>query len=358
VADAREPAQALEPSELTTAPRALARIVFVEALRATLGRVPIWCIAWAIDVVPALLPALAWGVWMSDATAHRYSPGSLFADLGTVFRFDQRRALALLDDANARTGALLAAIAMLAGCFTAGGWLQVFLERTHGQSVRRFFMGGARYFWRFVRVLAVTLASLALIDFLVYGAPWNALVLRGVLHVPSTDYEKLETLTSESTVFALRFAQNALYFALVSLVLVWGDYTRTRLALLDTTSAIWAGLCTWFTLLRHPIRTLAPIAALAAIEVAIAAAAGVFARKIEGDFAQHPDLLGVALLFTVGQLALLWRVVLRGARYHAAAHVSRDVVRPIARPDPWRASFGPPSGPRYPLGGDEFGMSL
>jgi hypothetical protein len=67
----------------------------------------------------------------------------------------------------------------------------------------------------------------------------------------------------------------------------------------------------------------------------------------------HPEPLAIAFLFALGQVALLWRVILRGARYHAAAAVSRAVVRPIARPDPWRASIGGPGGPRYPLDGEE-----
>ena len=347
--DADEPAPATEPAR---------RAVSVEALRVTLGRAPVWCVAWLVELSLALVPAIAWGAWMNGATAHRYAPKSLLGELDTVFRFDQRRALGSLDDANARVGAVLALLAMLVGCFTAGGWLQVFLERTEGHSLRRFFWGGARYFWRFFRVLVLTILSLALLDYVVYGAPWNVAVLHWLCHVPATDYDKLETLTSERSVFAIHAVQNSMYALLFALVLVWGDYTRTRLALHDTMSALWAGLCTWFTLLRHPFRTLAPMLWLGAIELVIVGAAGAFARRIEGDLGQHPSLLGAVLLLSIGQLALLWRVILRGARYHAAVQVSRDVVSPLARPDPWKESFGPPSGPRYPLGGDEYGMSL
>jgi hypothetical protein len=333
------------------------RIVFAEALRVTLGRAPVWCVAWAAELLPALVPAIAWGAWMSGASAHRYAPGTLFGELSTVFRTDHRTAMALLDDTSSRTGAVLALLVMLAGCFTAGGWLQVFLERTEGHSLRRFFWGGARYFWRFLRVLVLTILLLALLDYVVYGAPWNVAVLHWIYRVPAADYDKLETLTSERSVFAIHFAQNALYAVLFALVLVWGDYTRTRLALHDTMSAVWAGLCTWFTLLRHPRKTLRPMLWLGAIEVAIVAVAGTFARKIEGDVG-GASLIGPILLLVIGQLALIWRVILRGARYHAAVQVSREVVRPISRPDPWKASFGPPTGPRYPLGGDEYGMSL
>jgi hypothetical protein len=56
--------------------------------------------------------------------------------------------------------------------------------------------------------------------------------------------------------------------------------------------------------------------------------------------------------------ALVWRVILRGARYHAAVQVSREIVRPIARPDPWKKTIGGPGGPRYPIGGDEYAVSM
>jgi hypothetical protein len=350
VADRREDGEARRSS---------VRPVFVEALLVTFARAtPVWLVVCAMELALALAPAVAWGAWVSAVSEHRYAPNSLFADLGTVFRFDHRRAMALVEDTNARVEAGLAIAAVLLGCFVAGGWLQVFLERAHGPSLRRFFLGGARYFWRFFRVFLLTILSLALLSYLVYGAPWNTVVLSWMHHVPATDYERLESLTSEQTAFTLRFAQNALYAVLFALVLVWSDYSRTRIALHDTGSAVWAGLCTWFTLARHPVKTLGPMLWLAGIEVAIVAAAGVFARKIEGDFAARSDLVGVFLLFAIGEVALAWRVILRGARYDAAVRVSREVVRPIARPDPWKASFGPPEGPRYPLGGDEFGMSL
>lgn len=348
----------VEPRPGSDARAAEARPVFAGALLATFARTPMWLTVFALELVLALAPAIAWGTWMSTASEHRYAPDSLFADLGTVFRFDHRRSMALLDDTNARGASGLALAAMLLGCFCAGGWLQVFLERTHAHTLRRFFLGGSRYFWRFFRVFLLTILSLALLGYVAYGAPWNAVVLHWIHHVPATDYERLETLTSEQTVFTLRFAQNAFYAVLFALVLVWGDYTRTRIALHDTGSAVWAGLCTWFTLLRHPIKTIRPMLWLSIIEVSVVLVAGVFARKIEGDFGAHSALAGVLLLFVIGEMALAWRVILRGARYGAAVQVSREVVRPIARPDPWKASFGPPYGPRYPLGGDEFGMSL
>ena len=74
------------------------------------------------------------------------------------------------------------------------------------------------------------------------------------------------------------------------------------------------------------------------------------------------ELAGTArvwILFGMAQAVLMWRCVIRGARYHATAIVSQEVVRPLSRPDPWRESIGGPGGPRYPLEeGDEYGVAL
>ena len=335
-----------------------ARFVGIEALRIALGRPPVWLVVWAVEALLALAPALLLHAWMKGAVAHRYAPGSLFGNLDTTFRFDHQPETETIDAATGMLGAVLAMLAVLFGAFSAGGWLQVFLERTSGHSLQRFFLGGARYFWRFFRLSIATVLVLSLLTWLVHGPVWNRVVLGWICRVPASDFERLETFTSEWSAFVARAAQAATYAAGVALVFVWGDYSRTRLALHDTTSALWASACTAFTLLRHPWKTLRPFAALLLLEAALVVAAGVFARAVEAEVAKGSGLAGVGILLATGQLALLWRVVLRGARYHAAVQVSREVVRPIARPDPWKTSLGPEGGPRYPIGGDEYGMSL
>ncbi|MFN0244910.1 MAG: hypothetical protein ACKVWV_18665 [Planctomycetota bacterium] len=334
------------------------RGIALGALRATLGRPPIWLAIWTCELLLAVAPALVFHQWMSSATKNRYAPGSLFANLDTVFRFDHKRALELLDSTTGQIGAVLALLSILLGCFCAGGWLQVVLERTRGESLQRFFLGGARYFFRFLRVFLFTAVALSLVTWTVYGMPWKQIVLEWAMGVPPSDFERLETLASERTVHALRMTQSLLYFASFGLVLTWGDFTRTRIALHDTSSAVWAGLCSMFTLICHPLRTLRPMLALFAVELLLLGVTSYFARSVEARIASEPSLAGVGLLLALGVLALGWRVVLRGARYHAAVATSRAVVRPISRPDPWKESFGPPDGPRYPLGGDEYGMSM
>jgi hypothetical protein len=338
--------------------RADGRVISLDALRAALGRPAIWLTILVFEVVLALGPALAWFAWMSDETAHRYAPGSLVSNLGATFRFDHRAGLDALGDATGQFGAGLALLAMLAGCFCGGGWLQVFLERTHGESVRRFFHGGARWFWRFVRLLLLTLVVLTVCGWLVFGTPWNTLVLQLGMGVPAADVGRLETLGSEQTVVILTFVQTALHALLVSLVLLWGDYTRTRLALHDTNSAVWSGLASAWTIARHPVRTLRPHFVLFGLEVFLVTGLGFFARSVEGDLVRGGRPWTTAVLCATVVAALVWRVILRGARYHAAVQVSREIVRPISRPDPWKKTLGGPGGPRYPIGGDEYTVSI
>ena len=337
---------------------ARARPVSLQALRISLGRPPVWLAVFAIEALLALAPALITRIWLSGAIDHRYARGSLFGNLDPTFRFDWRQDKGTLDETMGMLGAVLVALSVLFGTFAAGGWLQVLLEQTQGHSLQRFFLGGARYFWRFFRLTLVTTLVLAALTFVVHGPGWNRLVLRGLLHVPAGDVEKLETFTSEWSAVLVRWAQQSIYAVGFGLVLVWGDYTRTRLALHDTASAVWAGIRTAFTMLRHPIRTLRPVTVLFGIEVALLVGAGTLARRVEEVVARGSGLGGVGLLLALTVFALLGRIVLRGARYHAAVQVSREVVRPIARPDPWRGSLGAEGGPRYPIGGDEFGMSL
>lgn len=328
------------------------------ALRAVLGRPPVWGLVYAIEFLLALAPALMFHEWLASTLAHRYEPGAQFGMLDATFRFDQREGLEGLARSSAVVGSVLAAFAMIVGCFCAGGWLQVSLERTRGESLRRFFHGGARYFWRFFRLLILTLVLAAGLHWLWTGWPWKFLVLHGLVGVPMSDTEALETLSSESTVFWLKRAQDALHLGSFGLLLVWGDYARTRLALHDTSSAVWAGLCTVWTLVRHPVETLRPMLALFLLELVLVLVSGWLAHSIEGDMVRRPTGMGIVLAFATAQFALLWRVILRGARYHAAVRVSRKVVRPIARPDPWKESVGGPGGPRYPIGGDEYSVSM
>ena len=195
-------------------------VVFLGALRAAFSRVPIWLLTWAVFLLLALMAALPWYDFYESAVGNRYEPGALVSSLDrtllgdvsdTSFRFDHDDEISALNEKTAATGTLLAFGAILLGMFAAGGWLQIILERTRGQSVRRFFFGGARYFFRFLRLLVLSLLILAVFGWVIYGKPWEHFVLGDWLGVPGYDRDSLETLDSEWTFVQLKWAQAALY---------------------------------------------------------------------------------------------------------------------------------------------------
>jgi hypothetical protein len=329
--------------------------VFLAALRTTLGRTPIWLTCWVVPLFLALVVAVPWRGFYAGVLANRYEPGSVLASLDEGFRFDHGPELAVLKQSTAGIAAALALVVMLFGVFSGGGWLQVFLERTKGHSMRRFLWGGARYFWRFLRVWLLTLLTLALVSWIFHGWPWKTAM--GLLF--GAEDGDLEVLESELSVVLVTWTQDGLYGLALALLLVWGDYTRTRLALQDTRSATWAGLCTWGLILLHPLRTLRPMFLLLALEVAFVIALGSLARGIDRGLGPDSGAGSLIVLFGLGQAALLWRGIARGARYHAAAQVSKRLVPPLSQPDPWASRVGGPGGPQYPIDlTDDYGVSV
>lgn len=335
------------------------RTVVGHALVWALARVPLWLTTYGAQLLLALLPAYAVYVWLGGATAHRYAPEQILHHQDAIFRADHGAALGRLNDALGGQLAFSVLASFLLGVFFAGGWLQIVLERTQGQHLRRFLYGGARYFWRFLRLLVLTLLLLACVRWLLYGEPWQRWVLGSWLGIPDHDHRTLETLASEQTHRQLAWLRDGVFALAFAFLLTWGDYTRTRLALQDTGSSLWAGFLTFFTLLRHPIRTLRPMLALLLIEAALLLGISFLARWIGDGLSEAASAWRVAAIFLLFQLAILPRHILRGARYAAAAAVSKQIVRPLFRPDPWKDSIGGPGGPRYPLEeGDEYGVSL
>ncbi len=329
--------------------------VFWAALRTTFGRTPIWLTCWVVPLFLALVLAVPWRGFYADVLAHRYEPGSVLASMDENFRFDHGPELGVLRQSTAGIAAALALVVMLFGVFSGGGWLQVFLERTQGHSMRRFLWGGARYFWRFLRVWLLTLLTLALATWVFHGWPWKALL--GLLF--GAEDGDLEVVRSELSAVLVVWTQDGLYAFVVALTLVWGDYTRTRLALQDTRSALWAGLCTWGLILLHPLRALRPMALLLALEAALVFVLGSLARGLDRGLGPESGAGTLLVLFGLGQAALLWRGITRGARYHAAAQVSKQLVPPLSQPDPWASRVGGPGGPQYPLDmGDDYGVSV
>ena len=342
--------------------------IFLRSLRMALGRPPLWLMSSLLIVLLALPLALPWAEWFDATLANRYQPGSLARSLDETFRQDHREALANLAQGSSRSAAALGVLAVLIGIYAAGGWLQVIVERTRGHSLRRFFSGGARYFWRFSRMTLLTLAMLAGLHWLLYDWPWQTLVLESLLDVPPSDFGRLETLDSERFALSVGWVRDALGALGFALIMCWGTYSRVRLALHDGSSVIWAGLVAFWTMLTHPVQTLRPLLLLLISEaLVVTLVLGGLSRHLDAGFALPAvgeEASGMAagwrilLLALIGLTALAWREILRGASYHAALQVSRAIVPPRRRFDRWK-SIGGPGGPQYPTeGGDEYGVAM
>ena len=177
---------------------------------------------------------------------------------------------------------------------------------------------------------------------------------------PEYSAVRMEELPDELTAVRVQWLQDGLHALLIALLLTWATYTRTRLALHDATSALWAGLCTFFSILRHPIRTLRPMLLLLVVEALVVFAASSIHHWMEEGLDADSTWKSVAMILALSTAVLTVSEILHAARYHAAILVSRRIISPISRPDPWKHSIGAPGGPQYPIieGGDEYGVSL
>jgi hypothetical protein len=328
---------------------------FWHSLRAAFKRPALWLFCWSVPLTLAIVMALPWKAWFTTTLASSYAPGSLFATMSETFRFDHREGLDALKTQSGALAAMLGICVILFRTFCAGGWLQVFLERAKSYSLRRFFWGGARYFWRFVRLIVLSLLLLSFAGWVVYGWPFKILMN---LFFGAED-GNLEVLVSESSALRVGWLQAGAYALLVALLFAWGDYTRTRMALQNTRSALWAGLCTMGLFISHPVQTLRPFALLLLLEVLVVLGVGRFSYGLNGGLDELSGWGSIALLFLLAQVALLFQTVTLGARYHAAVTVSLRVVPPLAQPDPWASRVGGPGGPQYPIDdADDYGVSI
>jgi len=205
-----------------------------------------------------------------------------------------------------------------------------------------------------LRILLLSAVLLALWNKLIYGELWDKYVLGGLFDVPSSDWKDLENQSSEWGMRRLVWLRDGCHALGFALILAWGTFARTRMALLDGTSVLKAGLLTGFAILFHPIKTLRPLFSIFLVElVLVTLLLGALSRELEDVLKDSPSQGIVAAMLVVGLVGLMVREILRGARYHASVKVSQEIVRrPAQQPDPWRA-VGGPGGPQYPVGEGE-----
>lgn len=321
--------------------------------------------AWLPPTIAMFLLAAPLGAprysWFRNVLGNRYAPGEQIHHLTQDFRTDHGTVMGQLDGWTADAAAYLGLSAILLGLLFAGGWLQLLTGTGEGSVLRRFAFGGARFFWRFGRLLLMVLLILGGLRLVLYGDLWNEWVLQRLFDVPAHDLGRLETLDSEAIKVRLGWAQDGIFALLFALVLSWATYTRARIAMHDSISVLWTGACAAWTILRHPIATLRPLIGLLLVEaLLVAAILGQGARFLDRRLMDGGGILEVAGLFALGLAALLVGEIMRGAKYVSAVETTRLLVRPVSSPDPWH-TIGGPGGPQYPVDPDEderYGVSL
>ncbi|MEZ6003030.1 MAG: hypothetical protein R3F17_01455 [Planctomycetota bacterium] len=338
--------------------------LFLLSLRVAAARVSIWAGIAGLFALGGLALARPWSQFFGGIDGHRYEAHEQFASLDVVFRHDQSAALSQLGQSTAQSAVVLALIAWLLGIFVAGGWLQVIAERAQTQVLRRFCAGGARHFLRFLRLSLLLLVALGLVRWLLYGPPFESLVLRKLLGLPATDLlpgRQMESIGSEATRDRVLWLRDGLMALSFLYLMALGYYARARMAVLSKRSA-WAALGWAFgATLRAPLRTLGPLTGILLVELfVLTAILGPVSRWLNGRLAGGANLTTVWVLAGIGLLALVLREIARGARYHTALVVTKANIRSHVHPDPWQ-TIGAPGGPQYPVqqdGDERYGVSV
>ncbi len=328
--------------------------VFLTALLAAVKRPAAWGTTALGIAAMGMFAATPVYRFVDSSLEHRYEPGSQRFNLSELFWNDQASGIEVVRSQLATTGGFLALAAFLFGCFTAGGWLRLLLDPGRGYG-RLFFAGGARYFWRFLRLALVVIVLFHLVGVVTQGAIWRELVLEGWA---GWEGGKAENSTSELTVARLGWASDLLHLVGLSLVLSWALLTRARMVLENRHSALVAGSATFWMLVRHPFSTLRPLICLVALEFAGLLGLAFLFRALESGMDGGAGWWSFLPMLLVAASALVVREILHGARYASALIVSRRLVRPLPT-DPWGDRVGGPGGPQYPLAeNDEFSVAM
>lgn len=347
----RSPAE-LELEGASAAPRMPRSLrALLVALRTPLAWLPFALLPLAL----AAAPALAWMRWFERTTEHRATDAQLLPALDETFRFDHRDAIGDLAASTGTSGAWLALVALLAGCACAAAALALLVEPRGPRACARALAGVAANGFCFVRLALLEIALLALAGWLLYGMPWRVLVLEILCGLPGGDPQAFAS--EASAVHAGWWADglSALCFAATSL---WAIHVRTRVALGDSRSVFVSGARAAAFLLRHPLRAVVPAAVLASAQLVALLGIGAFANARNHHFALEGAGAQIAVLAACSLVALLVAAIGRVAQYALAVELVRELVPRLAAPRDLPIGVGAPGGPQYPIGGDEFGVSV
>jgi len=318
----------------------------VQALVRAARRPIAWTFGSAVVIGMSLVASLPVYRWFADTTENRYAPGAQLHGLDVNFRTDHAGGLDQLWRTVGTSADWMMVVAVLIGVFSAGGWLRTLADPDARGARRLFYAGGARYFWRFLRLAVLVIVLVGALGSLLFheaSVAWQNEVLGG------WPGGKTELSESERSVVWLEWARHAVHLVGFALVVAWAIFVRTRIVLQNANSVVVAGAKTLWLIVRHPFAFLGPLALLTAFEFLLLLGLGGAAKLVQSGLAADGSLWRIVGLFALSGLALALREILDGARYAAALEASRGYVRPTAI-DPWSDRIGGPGGPQYPLG--------
>lgn len=215
------------------------------------------------------------------------------------------------------TLAVLLLLATPVSAFLAGGAIGQLACRTG------FWEGGSRYFWRFFR--------LAVFAGIFYMTALSLVAVAG----ERLDLWFQDSMEERPLAIGRRLLQ-ALALAASWIIAAGFDYAKARMVLDDTRSATAAGFAGIGFVFRHPWRTLAPLAVIAAASLAIFA----FYQTAYNVF-DYRGMRTILISIAGQQIYILLRLWLRLWQWSACLHVDIATRRPSS---PWAITEPEPHG--------------
>jgi len=219
-----------------------------------------------------------------------------------------------LDSAGIQTGLMLVVSActyLLLSAFFSGGMIKIFASRSGRFSVREFWAGCGAHFWRFLRLMLISL--------LFYG------VVIGVYIFIHRQISRIdEAATAYDDVVYQRWAGLAALMLMVWAVNMLFDYARIMTVVSGSRRMIrQTGAALWFVI-RHPVSSASLNLGLVLIGL------GLFVLLVRLRAAlDDPDWSSVFLTFAVGQLAIASRIWARMSLYAGQIDLFQRKAPPV-----------------------------
>jgi hypothetical protein len=270
----------------------------IDGLRAAARNLKLTWLLWAWYGLLAIVPAFPVWRWWDQVLGASPEAAAILKrfDLGVFLDLTRSEGVGGLGLMSAAVAAA-AGIAIVSSAFAFGGILEVVgAADDHRPFMHRFFRGGGRFFWRFLRLAVMAAAGAVLATGLV-----SALMTAVTRPLSESEWEPGFYLASALTVAAILITAALFLLAL--------DYARIRVARDDSRRMIGAYAAGMGFVLRRALRVYGIAIAFVALEAAFVV--GYLAYETNAPAAGTWG--AIAALFLVQQVVVASRVFLRVA---------------------------------------------